>query len=293
VLVYHQIGPGSGDPRRHLVPQLDLELFRAQLAYLTRRYELVSLKQLRERIAVRTRGDRLPIALTFDDDLPAHSKYAVPLLKEAGAPATFFLTGASLHGQGSFWWQDLQSVADRGGQAWTDLVRVLDSSGRLIPEQTSVHSLAHRIESMAPQARARADARIRAAADPSPADGCMSSDEIMRVARSGFEIGFHTLRHQNLQTLSDEQLGRALTEGLDDFRALTGHRPTSIAYPHCRADLRIAKAARAAGFTLGCVCDGGAVQANDRPLLIDRIDAWSDSIGSFVLKLARAVARKA
>jgi hypothetical protein len=39
---------------------------------------------------------------------------------------------------------------------------------------------------------------------------------------------------------------------------------------------------------LGCVCAGGAVSHGDDPLLIDRIDGWSQSVGALALRLARA-----
>jgi peptidoglycan/xylan/chitin deacetylase (PgdA/CDA1 family) len=211
-----------------------------------------------------------------------------PLLHEAEIPGTFFLSGASLRGVSSFWWQDLQSVADRGGEAWVNLMRDVGAGSPSPP--ASLRSLAQMIEAMAPPDRDRASKRIREAAGPAATDSQLSSDEIKRLARGGFEIGFHTLRHPNLQMVGDACLAHALTDGLDEIQALTGYRPTSIAYPHCRADARVGEAARAAGFHLGCVCDGGAVRQCDDPLLIDRIDGWSESVGSLALRLARTAA---
>jgi peptidoglycan/xylan/chitin deacetylase (PgdA/CDA1 family) len=288
--MYHQIGPGSGDPHRDLVPQLDVEIFRAQLTYLKSHYELVSLRDLRARIADRSRGEPLPVALTFDDDLPSHSRYAAPFLEEAGAPGTFFLTGASLHGKRSFWWQDLQSVANRGGSVWRELVRGLEEMG-VTASSASLRSLARVIEAMEPEDRERVGERIRAVAGPTPAEGQLSTDEIARIASSGFEIGFHTLRHHNLQTVRSERLTEALTDGLQEIQALTGYRPISIAYPHCRADARVTDAARGAGFELGLICGGGAVALEDDPLLVDRVDGWSKSVGALTFRLARAAAR--
>ena len=284
VLMYHGIGPGSGDPGRDLVPQLDHDLFRAQLVYLTRRYEIVPLKDLRERIARRGRSDRLPVALTFDDDLKTHSLYATALLAEVGVPGTFFLSGVSLHGTRSSWWQDLQAVFDRGGEEWTELVSDLEIDAPC----TGIRSLAQAIESMAPADRDRAGERIRARAG-SATDRPLSADEIQRIASSGFEVGFHTRRHYNLMAVSDYQLRQTLTEGLDEIQALTGYRPTTIAYPHCCADRRVAEAARNAGFDLGLICGGAAVTPSDHPMLMDRIDGWSKSVGHFALRLARAV----
>ena len=40
---------------------------------------------------------RPAVALTFDDDLPSHAEYALPVLREVGVPAAFFLTDGHLH----------------------------------------------------------------------------------------------------------------------------------------------------------------------------------------------------
>ena len=285
VLMYHQIGPGLGDPAHELVPQLDLELFRAQLEHLSACYRIVQLGELQANIAARRAGDPIPVALTFDDDLPSHAQYVVPLLAEAGAPATFFLTGSTLFGEPSFWWHDLQSVADEGGLEWTELRRELGGGGR----ESSVHQVAQTIESMSPTEQDQAAERIRVAAGPAAADRRLAPAEIKGIAGAGFEIGFHTLRHRNLQTVPAKYLQQELTEGLDEIEGLIGQRPTSIAYPHCRADGRITTAARASGFELGCICDGGTVGAMDDPLMTDRMDGWSGSISQFRLKLALAV----
>ena len=282
VLMYHEVAPGSGDPLRDLVPRLDAQLFQSQLAYLQHRYRTVPLIELHASISARRVGEPIPVSLTFDDDLPSHSRYVVPILKEAGASGTFFLTGASLRGERSFWWQDLQAVGNRGGEIWREIVRDLGGEG-------GIRSVAQTIEAMRPEERDRVGERIRTVAGSAPANSQMSRGEIEQIARSGFEIGFHTLRHYNLQTVSSEQLDKALTDGLDEIKKVTGQRPTSIAYPHCRADLRIAQAARASGFKLGCVCDGRAVTATADPLLMDRINGWSVSLGHFALRLARAL----
>ena len=53
-------------------------------------------------------GEPVPVALTFDDDLPSHREHAAPVLARHGAPATAFLCGAD----GPFWWQLLQRAID-------------------------------------------------------------------------------------------------------------------------------------------------------------------------------------
>jgi hypothetical protein len=178
VLVYHQVGPGSGDPRRDLVPQLDLGIFEAQLAYLLGRYELVPLSELRRRVTDGGCGDRLPVALTFDDDLQTHSQYVAPVLEDAEIPATFFLTGASLRGEGSYWWRDLQRAADRGGNEWAQLMREISHPAVSASPVLGLHALAREIETMPPEEHDRVRDCIRAAAGSPHADGQLTPAEV-------------------------------------------------------------------------------------------------------------------
>ena len=62
------------------------------------------------------------MAITFDDDLPEHVRDALPALRAADLPATFFLNGASLHSPHAFWWEELQQAVD--GKLLTELPHV-------------------------------------------------------------------------------------------------------------------------------------------------------------------------
>ena len=55
-----------------------------------------------------------PVALTFDDDLGHHVTHALPELRDAQAPATFFLCGSFLEEPRDYWWQRLQRAVDGG-----------------------------------------------------------------------------------------------------------------------------------------------------------------------------------
>src|SRR3954468_16448093 len=114
VIVYHALAERQGDPARQLVAPHGRAEFRAQLAHLTRWYEPVAPSEVQAAAARRKRGARIPVAVTFDDDLRSHVAIAAPELRAAGVPAAFFLTGASLDTPSEFWWGPVQRAADRG-----------------------------------------------------------------------------------------------------------------------------------------------------------------------------------
>ncbi len=287
VLVHHEIAPRHGDPARDLVPPLGVDLFRRQLEYIGAHYDVVPLRELPARARDRSPRQRLPVAITFDDDLSAHLSIAAPILEQFGFTATFFLTGSCLREPSSFWWQDLQAIRDQGPDAWADLHRELAKDWPWARLDGRADDLLLTIEGLPPNQRDDLAARLRELAGGPPADAGLSAEAVESLVRRGFEIGFHTLRHYSLRTLDAKGLDRAMEEGLDELQDVVGYQPTAIAYPHGNADLRIAEAAQRGGFEQGFIGTHAATRPDQHPLLMARIVAWTDSLDSFAWALGR------
>jgi hypothetical protein len=109
-LCYHRVGDPQGRAGWALVPALGTRLFADQLRHVRARYRLARAGELAEAIATRRRGQRFPLAATFDDDLAVHAGQTARLLRHLDVPATFFLGG----NPGPFFWQALQAALDAG-----------------------------------------------------------------------------------------------------------------------------------------------------------------------------------
>src|SRR6266540_3190653 len=113
VLVYHRVGGAvAQDPNLEIDPPISGDALSRQLRHLRRRYRVVLAAQILEATRSRRRGQPFPVAITLDDDLSSHIRYALPALQRAGVPATFFLCGSSLREPQTFWWEALQRVVD-------------------------------------------------------------------------------------------------------------------------------------------------------------------------------------
>jgi peptidoglycan/xylan/chitin deacetylase (PgdA/CDA1 family) len=283
-LVYHRVDDRRGSLDHELVPALASRLFEAHVRHLTARYRIVPASDLVTATRERRRGDRFPVAITFDDDLPSHI-HAAALLERQGATATFFVCGSSLHAPHEFWWERLQTAVDRG----------LDLSG--LPGappkggKVDVHGLGRAIEDLPPRARDDVDAKLRRLVGPERATAGLRADDVRRLVASGFEIGFHTRRHDRLPALDTDALERAMHEGRVELETLAGRRLTAIAYPHGRADARVAAAARAAGFEVGFTGRPEPVTLDADPLLLGRLSPSYDSVGELAFDLAWALLR--
>ena len=67
-------------------------------------------------------------------------------------------------------------------------------------------------------------------------------NRIMELVKDGAKLGWHTWSHRDLTTLSDEDVRKELTPPFP---------MTRVAYPHGKADARIAAIAAELGFTEG------------------------------------------
>lgn len=287
-LVYHAVQAVGGDPERELVPAHAAALFDAQVRHLVRHYRVVEAAELQDAARRRRRGGRFPVAITFDDDLRSHWEIVLPILERHRATATFFLCGASLDAPFAFWWERLQRAYDAGSPGLHVLAPGRGSSG----ERSTLHELGLAIEELHPAARARVAEALAEIVGPDPETSGLRREGVRALASAGMTIGFHTRAHDALSLLEDDaDLARALTEGRDALSALAGGPVDTIAYPHGRADARVADAARSAGFRAGFTTRHIAVTPSDDPLLQGRIGPSLRSVGALSLQLAHALTR--
>jgi peptidoglycan/xylan/chitin deacetylase (PgdA/CDA1 family) len=284
-LVYHRIGDPPGDPDRELVPARGTAQFESELRHLKKHYRVVPASGLLEAAAGRRRGERCPVSITFDDDLSSHVEVAMPILERHALPATFFVGGASLNGPFTFWWESLQAAFDNGKSHEASAAVAQATEGMQDTQQSDIHAIAKRIEDMDPAGRDALSARLRELAGQEGRSG-LSAEQLRELASHGFEIGFHTRRHDKLPLLGDDELGSAMTEGRDEIAGVIGDEVALISYPHGSADARVAQAARAAGYTLGFTGESKPAAPTTNPFLIGRIGPTIRSPSRAALQLA-------
>ena len=229
VLLYHRLGT---EREGQVVPTVSPERLGSHLDVLQASGTVVSLSELLA--GTRRPGPRF--AVTFDDDYASHADAALPVLAQAGAPATFFLCGRALHGLGALWWERLEA-----------LLAVAGTQGAAQALGTSVtdpQALAAMLEDDSGGQR-----RVVEASPDGPSP--LGLDGIRALVAAGMGIGYHTLDHPVLTSLDGPGLHRALVGGRDRLAEEAGIAVEQIAYPHGKADRRVAAASRRAGYAAG------------------------------------------
>jgi peptidoglycan/xylan/chitin deacetylase (PgdA/CDA1 family) len=277
-LVYHSVAGRDGDSAAELVPPHGVGSFRAQMRLARRCFEIVPASELVPAMTRRPRGGRFPLAVTFDDDLSSH-KTAATILRQLGMTGTFFLTGATLGGPSSFWWQLLQACYDRGLGTPAAATAGLDPGG--------LHDVALAVQLTTRAQRDIVRAHLLELIGGAEAEPGLHADEVRSLVAGGAEIGFHTLHHDYLPNVPDEALDAAVSEGRDRLESAANRVVATIAYPHGGADARVAAAARRAGFAYGFTGNPAAITLGDDNLLLARIEPPRGEAGRFGMRVVR------
>jgi peptidoglycan/xylan/chitin deacetylase (PgdA/CDA1 family) len=139
---------------------------------------------------------------------------------------------------------------------------------------------------LSPDARAEVSEQLRDLAGAEGARLVLGREGVHALAAAGYEIGFHTLRHDPLPRLTDEELDRAMRQGRQALEEACGTPLETIAYPHGLADERVAATARRTGYAAGFTTEPHAVTPSSDPLLLGRVWASERSAGHLAVRLA-------
>jgi peptidoglycan/xylan/chitin deacetylase (PgdA/CDA1 family) len=273
VLVYHRVLPEPPPPPT-VVPTISSAVFRRQLEALGEVGEIAPLETL---IRDHDPHGRPRFALTFDDDYATHVEHALPELGKLGVPATFFVSGRSLHGLGSYWFELLERlIAERGVAKLTSL---LGASG------DGVEGLIDVCE------RDPASQKVvEAEADDEPHQ--LGRADIEALTAAGMAIGFHTVHHEVLPRLDDGELDVALTLGRRELEHLVGGTLSHFAYPHGKADARTARRVRDAGFDAAWTGRPQAMDRRENRYLLGRWEPGAIDLDEFLIGTAIRLTRR-
>jgi peptidoglycan/xylan/chitin deacetylase (PgdA/CDA1 family) len=283
VLVYHRVSPDGPAPHE-VVRSLPSALFAQQLHRLRQMGVIVPLPQLPAALA---QGDGPYFAITFDDDHSCHRQHALAVLETVGAHATFFLSGRVLHGVGPYWWSLVEeSIRVRGLESTRKILGLTGATPADLAIALEGSALIDQLDQLLPLP---GESQQQQQQQQPP----MRAEDIGALTAAGMTVGFHTLRHPVLTTLSGEAREIALTEGREALAAAAGAPVDLLAYPHGLANAAVADAAERAGFRAAYAAGGRPITARSDPFLLGRWDPGFLEGEAFTAALALRLSRPA
>jgi peptidoglycan/xylan/chitin deacetylase (PgdA/CDA1 family) len=305
VLTYHRVLPAF-DPRARLVQPgmiVHPETLRMHLHEIGRRFEFV---HLHDWLSGRARdGARVTCAVTFDDGWRDNYEFALPVLAEAGVPATVFLVSDLVGTRHSFWPERLARVLWNRGEGLRR--EQLAGAGfewlaALTAPATGVSPGIEAIDDAIMRAKRLPDAEIERLL--APVEGALGLDagadspdlldweQVRAMLESGLlAFGSHSRRHRRLL----EQLDPAIVEDevVNSKRAIearTGAPVHLFCYPNGDVSPRARELVRQ-HYLGACTTESGHNRPGADPALLRRVSLHQDVCADPVAFTARLSGR--
>lgn len=251
ILMYHRV-LAAPDALQREVP--DAALLHAQMRVISQVFNVLPLDEAVARLGER----RLPpraIAITFDDGYRDNHDVAMPILREFGLTATFFVCTGFLDGGRMF--NDTVAECVRRLPATTlelprygvDRCEVSDVASRIAAIDRIVRAVKYQSNELRDELCRELEARV---GEPLPDTLMMTTEQVRSLVHHGMSVGGHTVNHSILRSVDDATARAEIERNRDELHALTGARPRCFAYPNGKpgADYRAVHVGmvREAGF---------------------------------------------
>lgn len=294
ILIYHRV-LAQPDP---LFPgEVESADFHRQLGQLRASFTVLPLTEAVQALRDGTLPPRAA-CITFDDGYADNAEVALPILRQHGLSATFFVASGFLD----------------GGRMWNDTVielvrrtekQVLDASvlGLGIHRLDSIETRRQAISSLIGQLKYRpmeqrleTIGQLCALAPCALADDLMMrSEQVRELHRAGMEIGAHTVNHPILAALPAAQARHEISAGKAALETITGAPVRIFAYPNGKPGVDYLAEHVAMVREIGF--DGAVSTAwggrNDDLFQLPRFTPWDRDTLRFQLRLAQNLARRA
>lgn len=300
VLTYHRVAALRSDPQLLAVSP---EHFAAHLQVLAERYRVLPLQELVAALGCGRVQDKT-VAVTFDDGYADNLENAMPLLEQAGVPATVFVGSGQLGGP-EYWWDELERVVLLGGQPPEFLQIVLPSGTFSESATTSGHAetaesdldsawdvlrppgtrsqrlyveLCDFLRSLGHSEREMALEQIRSAFGTPlrvrPTHRTLSPEEVrMLDASAVIDVGAHSFHHDELAMRSMAEQTRAIVDDKAFLEEVCGHSVHMFSYPYGESGSfsdETVSIVKQAGFLGACANYPAPVKSRTDPFRIPR-----------------------
>jgi peptidoglycan/xylan/chitin deacetylase (PgdA/CDA1 family) len=238
VLNYHRVGNSDSTEFDSGVFSATSEEFETQLAYLYKRYAIISLGEAVE-LACKWQDTRsTKILITFDDGYKDNYTNAFPVLRSLGVPAAFFLVSSYLDHPIVPWWDRIAYCVRHSSQSRLRLEYPESREFPLSPgrREDIIFKLLQIYKSPATNNAEKFLQEIEAACVVSPgmtsaADLFVNREEAREMIRAGMSIGSHTRSHRILSKLSRSEQCAELSESRAFLTRELGMEIDALAYP--------------------------------------------------------------
>jgi len=281
ILAYHSVSAPEGETPSCLDltgMRVTPREFRRQMEYVARHYHTVTLGDV-----LRSRSGEAPLpphpcVITFDDGYLDAYENAVPVLEELGLRATFFVIGRPTASRELPWLHAMYEILDSVSAA-----RCASAFHKAAPsfstrEGVTKQELCQQVrryfdeQDRSTRARFLYDVRAELGNRVRRTFRFLKASQIRDLSERGFEIGCHSMEHEYLVRMSDEELLTDIRQCKDVLRRILRRPPDAFCYPFgWDFDGRVIETLRREGFVCASTTIPGLNDQSTHPFALHRI----------------------
>jgi len=281
VLLYHGVVGDLRGPAAYGDLFVSARDFARHLDHLKRHYQPLSLAAIVDAMETKTPFPPRAVAVTIDDGYENTVRVALPLLADAGIPATVFVSTDLVGTQRYYWFDGLRLLVQRAWESRRAFdigsgIRVLSASPSR--QETQLMSLSRQILDVPLPARSAVQSAIDQLIDREgllgrfPEFALATWDDLRKAVAGGIlSVGSHLLAHGDLTAMTHHDQASELRASRDRIEQELGVACTTVAYPYGRFNGESPIAARDAGYRCAVTADPDFNEATDHPFRLKRV----------------------
>ena len=191
--------------------------FKSDIDFLCRRYRALQLSELEGMGRHHDKRPALFFLLSFDDGMREVYDVIAPILREKGIPALFFLNSSTIDNKQLMWRHKISLLVERAKQRPGQIPSALHlrPGERLCAKLKALRSTdEHILDDVAKFFEIDFDAYL------SSAKPYLTTDQVLALARDGFEFGAHSGTHPYFNELTVEDQKDQISRSVQFVRAL-------------------------------------------------------------------------
>jgi peptidoglycan/xylan/chitin deacetylase (PgdA/CDA1 family) len=290
ILMYHRV---LSSPNLLHRSNPDEQMFNNHMKVLRRFFNVLPLSEGVKRLGDRTLPPRA-VSITFDDGYADNYSTALPILKNWGLHATFFIATGFING--GIMWNDMviETVAKLSGKI-LDLEEINLGVFKIdtIDERfKTVNTLLTKLKHLPGAERSR---QVQSIVDITntrlPDDLMMTEKQVYELRKSSMEIGGHTVSHPILTSIDNESASIEIHNCKKILENMIDNEVTLFAYPNGKFGRdytsQHVEMVRNAGFKYAVATDTGVAKQENDVYMLPRIGPWDRRRLKYGLRLLK------
>jgi len=287
VLAYHSVIENPDDTANTIRISQSRASFESQMSALARRFNPVTIEEVREFAAD---GRRLPpwsAAVTFDDGFADNHDVVLPILSRYGIPATFYIMVNAVETGTPPWYVRVNfAFSTTTMPAWKHpengrTFEIASADGKKAALNVAWDLGAARSGAAQEQLIHQIEESLQVEPLDARSGLMMNWDQVRALKKSGHTIGGHTLSHPNLAQVTETEARSEIRGCKERLEEKLGEPIQHFSYPHPALNPhwspQTLQITREAGFRSAVLTTPGAVLAGDQPLSLKRLAAGKDA----------------